>query len=92
MVAGLLTAINTFSQETFKIDEKIERIKYGENTILMRPLRELSLCYVFRGSSYHAGKRLTKILSKLKNESEIVNELVNYKTSLTPETKQRLEK
>lgn len=92
MVAGLLTAINTFSQETFKTKDKIERIKYGENTILLRPFQELSLCYVFQGSSYQAGQKLNKILSKLKTQKEVMNELISYRSSLTQQTKQRLEK
>ena len=75
LIAGLISAINSFSQDTFKTDKPIERIKQGENTLIIKKLSNFNICYVFKGSSYFANKKMNDIYTRIEKNKAIMNEL-----------------
>ena len=86
IVASLLTAINSFSQEAFNTKESIERIKLGENTVIMKKLHDLNFCYAFKGPSYFASKKLNQFISDIQNNKIILNDLLNFESFLPEKT------
>ncbi len=68
LVGGFLSAINTFCQEMFSSKGYLERVKYQEYTILLEPLGESFIgCYVIKGDSYLASKRLIQLIDEIKS-------------------------
>ena len=92
IVAGLLTAINTFSQETFKTEDSVERIKLGSNTVIIKKISDFNVCYAFKGPSYYAGKKVDLFIKKIQDDKQIIEELHNYRTFLPKEINQKLNK
>ena len=92
IVAGLLTAINTFSQETFKTEDSVERIKLGGNTVIIKKISDFNVCYAFKGPSYYAGKKVDLFITKIQDDKQIIEELHNYRTFLPKEINQKLNK
>ena len=92
VLAGLLTAINSFSQETFNTNQQIERIKQGENTVILKnlPKTRLNICYAFKGPSYFADKKVNLFISKIQNTNNLLEELSNYKVNLSRQIKNML--
>jgi hypothetical protein len=64
-----VSAFNTFSSEIFS--KSIDRIKIDENVILIKPLEPYLICYVIKGQSYPAQKKLTRFSDSIRNNSEI---------------------
>ncbi|MFX0091977.1 MAG: tetratricopeptide repeat protein [Candidatus Hodarchaeota archaeon] len=66
LVGGFLSAVNSFSTQVFSCS--IDRIKFGDYTILMKPEESLLICYVFRGgSSYLAQQKLSHFTNNVRN-------------------------
>jgi hypothetical protein len=64
-----MSAFETFSSEVFS--ESIDRIKIGENLILINPLESLLVCYVVKGQSYPALQKLHRFSDAIKWNTEI---------------------
>jgi len=73
LFSSFLSAFNTFSDEMFS--KSIDRIKIGENTILINPIEPFMVCYVIKGQSYPAIQKLDRFTETIKNNSEIWNAL-----------------
>ena len=58
LVGGFLAAIINFCNETFSTKGSIERIKYQEYTVLLKPKRPLFFGYVIKGQTYSASQKL----------------------------------
>jgi hypothetical protein len=69
LISNFLSAFESFGDELFS--ERLDRIKYGENTILMKSLENFSICYLFKGQSYLAQKKLTRFSEKIQEEALI---------------------
>ncbi|MHA2037823.1 MAG: tetratricopeptide repeat protein [Promethearchaeota archaeon] len=69
LISSFLSAFESFGDELFS--ERLDRIKYGENTILLKPLENFSVCYLFKGQSYPALQKLTRFAEAIKENSEI---------------------
>ncbi|MHA2474650.1 MAG: tetratricopeptide repeat protein, partial [Promethearchaeota archaeon] len=69
LFSSFISAFNTFSSEIF--EENIDRIKIGENIIFIKPIDPFVVCYVSKGQSYPAIKKLNKFSDSIKNEKEI---------------------
>jgi tetratricopeptide (TPR) repeat protein len=67
IIGDLLTAINSFVQETFSATGSIERIKHREHTLILKPIEPLLCCYVFKGQSYSALQKLDTFVEKMKD-------------------------
>jgi tetratricopeptide (TPR) repeat protein len=69
LFSSFMSAFNTFSAEIFS--ESIDRIKIGENLILIKPIEPFLVCYVIKGQSYPALLKLTRFSDAIKWKSEI---------------------
>ena len=74
LFSSFISAFNTFSSEIFA--KTIDRIKIGENTITIRPVEPFVACYVSKGQSYIAIKKLNKFSETIKNKKEIWDTLI----------------
>jgi tetratricopeptide (TPR) repeat protein len=70
-IGDVLTAINNFIQETFAATGSLERVKHKEHTLLLKPIESLLCCYVFKGQSYSALRKMDNFLDKLKASRSI---------------------
>lgn len=64
-----MSAFNTFSSEIFS--ESIDRIKIGENIILIKAVESFLVCYVIKGQSYHALKKLNRFSDAIRWKLDI---------------------
>lgn len=69
LFSSFLSAFNTFSDEIFS--KSIDRIRIGENTILINPVESFLTCYVIKGQSYPALQKLNRFTEAIKGNSEI---------------------
>lgn len=69
LFSSFMSAFNTFSGGIFS--KSIDRIKIGENTILIHPVESFLTCYVIKGQSYPAQQKLSRFTHALKNSVEI---------------------
>jgi hypothetical protein len=69
LFSSFLSAFNTFSDEIFS--KSIDRIRIGENTILINPAEPFLACYVIKGQSYPALKKLTRFTEAIRENTEI---------------------
>jgi len=69
LFSAFMSAFNTFSGEIFS--KSIDRIKIGENTILIHPVESFLICYVIKGQSYPAQQKLSRFTDAIKKSGEI---------------------
>ncbi len=69
LFSSFISAFNTFSSEIFA--KSIDRIKIGENTIFIKPIEPFVACYVSKGQSYPAKKKLNQFSISIKYKKEI---------------------
>jgi tetratricopeptide (TPR) repeat protein len=69
LFSSFMSAFNTFSSEIFS--KSIDRIKIDENLILISPIEPFLICYVIKGQSYSALKKLNSFAETIKNKPEI---------------------
>ncbi|MFX0166736.1 MAG: tetratricopeptide repeat protein [Promethearchaeota archaeon] len=69
LFSSFMSAFNTFSNEIFS--KSIDRIRIGENTILINPIEPFLTCYVIKGQSYPALQKLSRFTEAIRENSEI---------------------
>ncbi|MHA2282282.1 MAG: tetratricopeptide repeat protein [Promethearchaeota archaeon] len=69
LFSSFMSAFETFSSEVFS--ESIDRIKIGENLILINPIESFLVCYVIKGQSYPGLQKLNRFSEAIKNNTEI---------------------
>ncbi|MHA2399012.1 MAG: tetratricopeptide repeat protein [Promethearchaeota archaeon] len=67
--SSFMSAFNDFSSELFS--KSIDRIRIGENTILIHPIDPFLACYVIKGQSYPALQKLVRFSDTIRENSEI---------------------
>jgi len=67
--SSFISAFNTYSSEIFA--KNIDRIMIGENIISIEIVEPFMACYVSKGQSYPAIKKLIKFSEVIRNEKEI---------------------
>ncbi|MFX0030781.1 MAG: hypothetical protein ACFE8B_16330 [Candidatus Hermodarchaeota archaeon] len=67
--SSFISAFNTYSSEIFA--KSIDRIKIGENLISIKLIEPFLACYVSKGQSYPAIKKLNRFSDFLKNKKEV---------------------
>lgn len=72
-LAHLCQPFNSFSAEIFS--ESIDRIKIGDNVILIKPIEPFLICYVIKGQSYSALQKLSRFSDAIKWKTEIWDSL-----------------
>jgi tetratricopeptide (TPR) repeat protein len=69
LFSSFMSAFNTFSSEIFS--DSIDRIKIGENLILIKPIEQFLVCYVIKGQSYPALQKLNRFSDAIKWKPDI---------------------
>ncbi len=70
LLSGFISSINAFFKEVFETTGSIERIKHQDLTVLLKPVESILFCYVFKGQSYSAIKKLEEFILLLQVEKE----------------------
>ena len=70
LFSSFLSAFNSFSSEIFS--KTIDRIKIGENKILINPIKTYLICYVIQGQSYPAQKKLYQFTREIERSPDIL--------------------
>jgi tetratricopeptide (TPR) repeat protein len=70
LFSSFLSAFNSFSSEIFS--KTIDRIKIGENKILINPIKTYLICYVIQGQSYPAQKKLYQFTREIEQNPDIL--------------------
>lgn len=69
LFSSFMSAFNSFSSEIFS--RSIDRIKIGENIILINPIEPFLACYIIKGQSYPAQQKLSEFSESVKSTEEI---------------------
>jgi tetratricopeptide (TPR) repeat protein len=86
LFGSFLTAFMSFSNEFFT--EGLDRAKFGQYTVLMETISKFSICYLYKGQSYLAKKKLEYFIERLQNTPSIMETLdKHYETSQEIELK-----
>ncbi|MHA2124547.1 MAG: hypothetical protein ACXACO_02765 [Promethearchaeota archaeon] len=76
LFGSFMTAITSFSSEFFS--EGLDRVKFGRYTVLMKPVAELSSCYLFKGPTYLAKQKLTSFVKGIETNKSIIQALMKF--------------
>ena len=55
--------------------ESLDRLRFGDYTVLLNIMDSFSICYVFRGQSYSAGQKLNNFTESVKENKGIIEVL-----------------
>jgi len=69
LFGGFFTAINSFINEKFS--EGLDRVSFGEHTLLMNSVSPFFICYIFKGQSYLAQQRVRYFIDKIQNDEQM---------------------
>ncbi|MFW9876647.1 MAG: hypothetical protein ACFFG0_26430 [Candidatus Thorarchaeota archaeon] len=70
---GFLSAIASFSAEVFF--EGFDRAKFGQYTVLMKDIADFSFCYIFKGQTYLAKKKLSNLMESFEKSTSMMQAL-----------------
>lgn len=76
LLSGFLTSFDSISKAVFS--EGLDRAKFGDHTILIYPLRNFLVCYLFKGQSYYAKKKLGYFTDNIKGTSSVEQIFKNF--------------
>jgi len=76
LTSSFLSAFNTFSGELFS--EGLDRATFGQFNLLMKPISTFLVCYLFKGQSFSAQKKLQNFVEKVKNYEDLLEKFNNY--------------
>lgn len=77
LIGGFLTAINNFMRDAFSVTGSIDRIKHQEYTILLNGSKTLLFCYIFKGQSYHAMRKLSDFTKYINSNQAITERFID---------------
>jgi len=80
LFSSFLSAFTSFSDEFFS--EGLDRVRFGQHTVLLETINSFSVCYLYKGQTYPAKQKLAKFTEKIHNTPSIWQGLEKfYKTS-----------
>jgi hypothetical protein len=79
LFGSVLTAFMSFSSEFFT--EGLDRAKFGEYTVLMETISKYSICYLYKGQTYLAKKKLGYFIERLQTIPSIMQTLDKFTES-----------
>lgn len=80
LFSSFLSAFTSFSSEFFS--KELDRVKFGDEMMLMESIGSFSFCYLFKGQTYLARQKLTKFTEEIQNNSSLWQSLEqHYKSS-----------
>lgn len=83
---SFLSAFTTFSDEFFS--KGLDRVKFGEDTLLMQSVDAYSIGYLYKGQSYPAKQKLTRFIEEIQLNTSIWQNLEDFfKTSQVADVK-----
>ncbi|MHA1550786.1 MAG: tetratricopeptide repeat protein [Candidatus Heimdallarchaeaceae archaeon] len=74
-VNGILSTINSIDKSPDDESKTIERLKFETHSILFSNFKNFSFSYVFYGQSYLAMKKFQKMLNKLEDSEQFLDEI-----------------
>ncbi|MFX0043422.1 MAG: tetratricopeptide repeat protein [Candidatus Hodarchaeota archaeon] len=69
LLSGFLTSFDSISKEVFS--EGLDRAKFGHHTIIINPIENFLVCYLFKGQSYFAKQKLGYFTGHMERNSSI---------------------
>ncbi len=80
LFSSFLSAFSSFSDEFFS--EGLDRVRFGQHTVLLETISFFSVCYLYKGQTYPAKQKLTQFIEALQNRQSIWQALEKFsKTS-----------
>ena len=76
MLGSFLSAFKSFSNEFFS--EGLDRVKFGKFMVLMENALNFSICYLFKGQTYVAKKKLLDFTNSIQKNVSIMETLEKY--------------
>jgi tetratricopeptide (TPR) repeat protein len=73
LFGGFLAAINSISDEVFS--EGLDRVKFGQHTVLIESVANFSVCYLYKGQTYLAKQKLAEF-AELVTESASIEQIL----------------
>jgi hypothetical protein len=84
--SSFLSAFASFSTDFFS--KGLDRVKFGDEMMLMESIGSFSFCYLFKGQTYLAKQKLTKFTEEVQKNSTLWQSLQqHYQTSQILELK-----
>jgi hypothetical protein len=76
LIGGFLSAFNSFIDEIFS--GELDRASFGEHTLLINSITPFFICYIFKGQSYSAQRRLNYFLERITDDKNIWENFERY--------------
>lgn len=73
IMSGFLTAFTTFSNTYFT--KRLNQLRFGEYTMLMRIEQPFLFCYIFRGDPESGKGKLNEFIHQLRSKKDVWNSL-----------------
>jgi tetratricopeptide (TPR) repeat protein len=71
MIGGFMSAINSFLSEVFGSAGFVDRLKFEDNTIIFKMVKPFIFCYIVKGPSYKALKKLDTFVASLQKVTHL---------------------
>ncbi|MHA1910488.1 MAG: tetratricopeptide repeat protein [Candidatus Kariarchaeaceae archaeon] len=78
MIGGFMAAVNSFLSEVFGLTGFVDRLKFEDNTIIFKMVESIVFCYVVKGPSYKALKKLDNFVARLQKVSDLWKMVESY--------------
>ncbi|MFW9821890.1 MAG: tetratricopeptide repeat protein [Candidatus Thorarchaeota archaeon] len=76
LFGSFLSAFKSFSNEFFT--DGLDRVKFGQYIVLMETAANFSICYLFKGQTYMAKKKLSDFIESIQKNVSIIKTLNKY--------------
>ena len=76
LISSFLATFNAFSGEFFS--EGLDRATFGQYTLLMKPISTFLICYIFKGQSFSAQKKIQNFAENIKNNKDLLEKFNKY--------------
>jgi hypothetical protein len=76
LISGFLATFNSFSGEFFS--EGLDRATFGQYTLLMKPISTFLFCYIFKGQSFSAQKKMQNFVENIKSNEDLLEKFNKY--------------
>jgi tetratricopeptide (TPR) repeat protein len=76
LFSSFLSAFSSFSTEFFS--KGLDRVKFGDDMMLMESIGSFSFCYLFKGQTYLAKLKLSKFVTELQRNSSLWKSLEQH--------------